>query len=88
MPFSKGSRAAVRSLLQHMRHRTAGWSWTDLWEALLATGFIKEHIQGSTEHAESLGITLAEDILSRGAKEILDEVYGRFSAPVDGEISS
>jgi hydroxymethylbilane synthase len=49
---------------------------------------IKGHIQGSTGHAESLGITLAEDILSRGAKEILDEVYGRLSAPFDGEISS
>src|SRR5512143_1263617 len=49
---------------------------------------IRGHIQGSTGHAESLGITLAEDILSRGAKEILDEVYGRLSAPFDGEISS
>jgi hydroxymethylbilane synthase len=49
---------------------------------------LRAHIQGSAEHAESLGITLAEDILSRGAKEILDEVYGRFSPPVDGEISS
>ncbi|HXX52933.1 MAG TPA: hypothetical protein VEI28_00035, partial [Thermodesulfovibrionales bacterium] len=49
---------------------------------------IKGHIQGSSGHAESLGVMLAEDILSRGAKEILDEVYGRFSAPFDGEISS
>ena len=49
---------------------------------------LRAHIQGSTEHAESLGIALAEDILARGAKEILDEVYGRFAAPVDGEISS
>jgi hydroxymethylbilane synthase len=38
---------------------------------------IKGHIKGNLEHAESLGITLADDILSRGAKEILDEVYGK-----------
>jgi hydroxymethylbilane synthase len=38
---------------------------------------IKGHIEGNPEKAESLGITLAEDILSRGALEILNEVYGR-----------
>jgi hydroxymethylbilane synthase len=49
---------------------------------------IKGHIEGSPELAESLGITLAEDILSRGAKEILDEVYGRYVPPINGVISS
>lgn len=38
---------------------------------------IKGHIEGKPEEAENLGIKLAEDLLSRGAKEILDEVYGR-----------
>src|SRR4030042_4472799 len=38
---------------------------------------IKGHIEGNPEQAEALGIALAEDILSRGAGEILDEVYGR-----------
>ncbi len=38
---------------------------------------IKGHIEGNPENGESLGITLAEDILSRGALEILNEVYGR-----------
>jgi hydroxymethylbilane synthase len=38
---------------------------------------IKGYIEGSTDHAESLGIQLAEDILSRGAKDILDEVYSQ-----------
>ncbi len=38
---------------------------------------IKGRIEGNPENAESLGITLAEDILSRGALEILNEVYGR-----------
>jgi hydroxymethylbilane synthase len=49
---------------------------------------IRGHLQGSAANAESLGIILAEDILSRGAKEILDEVYGRCAPSVDGEISS
>jgi hydroxymethylbilane synthase len=49
---------------------------------------IKGHIEGSPEHAESLGVTLAEDILSRGAKEILDEVYNKCFPGINGEISS
>jgi porphobilinogen deaminase len=32
---------------------------------------------GSIEKAESLGIELAEILLEKGAKEILDEVYQR-----------
>jgi hydroxymethylbilane synthase len=38
---------------------------------------IKGHIEGNADEAESLGIQLAEYVLSRGAKEILDEVYAR-----------
>jgi hydroxymethylbilane synthase len=49
---------------------------------------IKGHITGGMDEAESLGVSLAEDILARGAKEVLDEVYGRCAPPVDGEISS
>jgi hydroxymethylbilane synthase len=49
---------------------------------------IKGHIEGRPDHAESLGITLAEDILSRGAKEILDEIYDRCIPSINGEISS
>lgn len=49
---------------------------------------IRSHIEGSAENAEALGIALAEEVLSRGAKEILDEVYGRCAPSVDGEISS
>jgi hydroxymethylbilane synthase len=49
---------------------------------------IKGHIEGRTDHAESLGITLAEDILSRGAKEILDKIYDRCVPSINGEISS
>jgi hydroxymethylbilane synthase len=49
---------------------------------------VRGSITGKAEDAEALGIALAEDILSRGAKEILDEVYGRCAPPVDGEISS
>jgi hydroxymethylbilane synthase len=38
---------------------------------------VKDTIQGRPEDAESLGTQLAERLLARGAKEILDEVYGR-----------
>jgi len=49
---------------------------------------VKGHVEGKPEDAETLGIALADDILSRGAKEILDAVYGRCAPSVDGEISS
>ena len=39
--------------------------------------FIRHHIVGPIEKAESLGIELAEILLEKGAKEILDEVYQR-----------
>jgi hydroxymethylbilane synthase len=38
---------------------------------------VKGHIEGRPEDYESLGVRLAEDLLSRGAREILAEVYGR-----------
>jgi hydroxymethylbilane synthase len=38
---------------------------------------IKGHIEGNLNDYESLGIRLAEDLLSRGAREILAEVYNR-----------
>ncbi|MBP1695868.1 MAG: hemC [Deltaproteobacteria bacterium] len=42
---------------------------------------IRHHVEGPVENAESLGIELAEVLLGKGAKEILDEVYQR-SGPV------
>ena len=38
---------------------------------------IRHHLEGPIEIAESLGIELAEILLEKGAKEILDEVYQR-----------
>ncbi|MEW6067550.1 MAG: hydroxymethylbilane synthase [Nitrospirota bacterium] len=38
---------------------------------------IKGHFEGSPEQAEDLGIILAEDVLTKGAKEILNDIYGR-----------
>jgi hydroxymethylbilane synthase len=38
---------------------------------------IRHHVEGPIEKAESLGIQLAEVLLSKGAKEILEEVYKR-----------
>jgi hydroxymethylbilane synthase len=49
---------------------------------------IKGYSVGEPGHAENLGIALAEEILSKGAKEILDEVYRRCVPSVNGEISS
>ena len=49
---------------------------------------IKGYSEGEPGHAENLGIALAEEILSKGAKEILDEVYRRCVPSVNGEISS
>ncbi len=37
---------------------------------------LRESLRGNPEEAETLGTTLAEKLLVKGAKEILDEVYG------------
>ncbi|MCC6347102.1 MAG: hydroxymethylbilane synthase [Nitrospirales bacterium] len=49
---------------------------------------IRDRIEGSPSEAEALGIRLAETLLARGAKEILDEVYASDVPPVNGNISS
>jgi len=49
---------------------------------------IKERIEGLPTDAESLGLALAERLLSRGAKQILDEVYGRCVPGIDGDLAS
>lgn len=49
---------------------------------------VNGHIEGDPENSEMLGIRLAEDILTRGAREILNEVYSRDVPPVNGDISS
>jgi hydroxymethylbilane synthase len=49
---------------------------------------VKSRIEGDPDHAEALGVRLAENLLAMGAKEILDEVYGRNIPPINGEISS
>jgi hydroxymethylbilane synthase len=41
------------------------------------TKIVRGDISGKPEDAEELGVVLADDLLARGAKEILDEVYGR-----------
>ncbi len=38
---------------------------------------VKSRIEGNPDHAESLGFSLAENLLAMGAKKILDEVYGK-----------
>ncbi len=44
---------------------------------------IKEHLEGKIEDAETIGITLGEKLLSKGADKILAEVYGRELNPID-----
>lgn len=45
--------------------------------SLSGNRLIRGHTEGRKEECEELGTKLAEDILSRGAKEILNEVYGK-----------
>ncbi len=47
---------------------------------------ITDSIEGAADRAETLGISLAEVVLSKGAREILDEVYGKGAPPVNGDI--
>ncbi len=49
---------------------------------------IKGHNEGDPADGENLGIKLAEDVLARGAKEILDDVYNRVFPAVNGDIGS
>jgi hydroxymethylbilane synthase len=44
---------------------------------------IRHHMEGPIEEAKSLGTQLAEILLSRGAKEILDEVYQKTGPVVE-----
>ncbi len=48
---------------------------------------LKSRIEGKAGDAESLGVSLAEELLSKGADKILAEVYGA-EPPVNGEIAS
>ncbi len=45
--------------------------------SLTGDKIIKGHREGEPADAEKLGVALAEEVLARGAKEILDELYGR-----------
>lgn len=49
---------------------------------------IKGSIEGDPGRAETLGVELADEVLSKGAKEILDEVYKKGKPPVNGKISA
>ncbi|MEW6116040.1 MAG: hydroxymethylbilane synthase [Nitrospirota bacterium] len=49
---------------------------------------IKDHVEGDPADGEALGVKLAEMLLAKGAKEILDEVYGRNVPPINGDIAS
>jgi hydroxymethylbilane synthase len=44
---------------------------------------VRSHFEGRSEEYESLGKTLAESLLSKGADKILTEVYGRCVSRID-----
>jgi len=72
-------------------HATLSWdklSLNGLVGSVSGDRIIKSHVEGNAKDAESLGLKLAEDLLSKGAKEILDEVYGKNIRPINGEIAS
>ena len=85
-PLAKGGhRGGERSEHQTLNPRLV---MDGLVGSIAGDRIIKGHVEGSPGHAEFLGISLSEEILSRGAKEILDEVYNRYAPGVNGEISS
>ncbi len=45
--------------------------------SLAGERIIRGGLEGEPEEAEAIGVRLAEELLSRGAGEILDEIYGR-----------
>lgn len=56
--------------------------------SILGDKIIKAQIKGNPQDAEKLGIELAEDLLSKGAREILDEIYGQNIKSASGKIES
>jgi len=61
--------------------RILGDSSTLVLEGLVGSingeNIIREHLEGRVTQPEPLGIQLAENLLSRGAREILEEAYGK-----------
>ncbi|HEX8950136.1 MAG TPA: hydroxymethylbilane synthase [Dissulfurispiraceae bacterium] len=77
------------SLLGPLSGGVQGWVVLDgLVGSVSGDRIIRDHIEGESSGAEALGVRLAESLLSKGAKKILDEVYGRCVPPVNGEIAS
>ena len=85
-PFSKGGQGGINQIYD-INHQSI-LVMDGLVGSITGDTVIKAHIEGNPDQAEHLGSEIAEDILSRGAKAILDEVYGRGILEVNGEISS
>lgn len=81
-----GNRAGVRSKLRNSN--SVILIMDGLVGSISGERMIRGHIEGKPEDAEKLGFVLAEDVLSKGAKEILDEVYDRCAPQINGEIGS
>jgi hydroxymethylbilane synthase len=74
--FEKGKRREVKDSSLVTRHSLLVMD--GLVGSIDGKKLVRGHIEGKPEDYESLGVRLAEDLLSRGAKEILAEVYGRY----------
>ena len=72
-PLSKGGREGIND--SALSTPNSKLIMDGLVGSITGDRLIKGYIEGRPGHAESLGIALAEDVLSRGAKDILDEVY-------------
>jgi hydroxymethylbilane synthase len=81
----KAERAFLTKLEGGCQVPIAGYATLEGKDKIVVTGLvgsldgntiIKESISGSPADAETLGVTLAETLLSKGAGEILAEVYG------------
>ncbi|MDP3049244.1 MAG: hypothetical protein Q8N12_07455, partial [Thermodesulfovibrionales bacterium] len=79
-PFTKGGRGGITNAELLVIDGLVG--------SVSGDRIIKSHIEGNPKDAESLGIKLAKDLLSQGAKEILDEVYGKDIRPINGKTAS
>ena len=85
-PLSKGGREGIND--SALSTPNSKLIMDGLVGSITGDRIIKGYIEGRPGHAESLGIALAEDVLSRGAKDILDEVYDRSAPTIDREISN
>jgi hydroxymethylbilane synthase len=76
----------IHELIRPLRHAETSVC-VQAERAALGDRIIRAHAEGPEGDPESLGTGLAEDLLEKGAAEILGEIYGA-EPPVNGDLSS